>query len=176
VKRIGLDEFNELLNGSTLVGSKLRRELKFTTSVAEMTDEEWELSEMIPIFDKSRHHGVLLVDFGESERYIIPFDFSTSLSSSDGRVKPIICDLCRTWRPGSQAGSITFPKDKRSLRSVRFLCCNDLKCSLNVRDKTAAALRSRTQIWEDVTIEGKVKRLRSKLAEIINDIGAEKLQ
>jgi hypothetical protein len=171
MKKIDVEEFNRLLKEDGFIRPKLKRELKFNNSVAGLTDEEWELSEMIPIFDRAGNHGVLLVEVVPEERYIIPFDLTVGLAGSDGRTKPVICDFCRTWRPGSQAGSISFPRDKRSVNSVGFLCCGDLKCSMNVRDRTDAARRSRTQVREDITVEGRVARLRGKIVEVMAELG-----
>lgn len=86
---------------------------------------------------------------------------------------PVICDFCKTWQAGGRAGSITFRLERRSLNSVSFLCCLDLKCSLHVRDMTEAAKSSRAQLREDVTREHRIERLNGKLALLVERLKLE---
>lgn len=176
MKKIDILEFNELIKRSADIKPKLKRDIRFNNSVVGLDDEEWESSEMIPIFDKSKNHGILLADFDGSKIYLLPFDLFTRVPNSTGRVVSIICDFCRTWRPGVESASITFSKDKRMLNSVTFLCCGDLKCSMNARNKTDAAIKSRTQVREDISVEGKIIRLQNKLLEVIKDLKLEELK
>ncbi len=176
MKKIDIQEFNELMKKASYIRPKLKRELKFNNSIAGLSDEKWGCTEIMPIFDKSKNHGVLVVDFDDNEQYLVPFDLYTMSTNVIGRTKPIICDFCRTWRPGSESSSISFPKDKQSLNTTTFLCCGDLKCSMNSRGKTEASIRSRTQIREDISIDDKILRLRNKITEVIKDLGLKAIE
>ncbi len=176
MKKIDIQEFNELIKTANYIKPKLKRDLKFNNSIASLTEEEWNCTEMLPIFDKSKNHGVLVVDFDDNDKYFVPFDLYAMSTNVIGRTKPIICDFCRTWRPGSESSSISFPKDKQSLNTVTFLCCGDLKCSMNSRNKTDASIKSRTQICEDISIDDKILRLKNKITEVINDLGLKAIE
>lgn len=91
-------------------------------------------------------------------------------SSSTGRSQSIICDLCKTWQYGNKSGSISFKKDRAT--TVAYLCCDDLKCSMHVRNKTSEAFTSRAQLREDISIEQRIERLQGNLRTLVSSLPA----
>lgn len=170
MKKIELEQFNELLEAAR-IKPRIKREVRFVASTAGMSDEEWEETELLAIADRSGNKGVLLLSL-ESGTYLLPYELSRGITSSTGRAQPIICDFCRTWQTGSRSGSIIFPKDSRSTKTVGFLCCADLACSQHVRSKTSAARTSRSQLREDLTDEQRVERLQKRLQEVVERLEA----
>jgi len=167
MKKLDIDTFTELLTLSP-IKPRLKRELRFVTSTADLTDQQWDDRELLPIADRSGNNGVLLVSL-DDDFYILPYEFKRGITSSvTGRNQSIICDFCQTWQNGSNAGSITFPKDRNS--TVSYLVCGDLKCSLHVRTQTKEAHTSRAQLREDVTIEQRVTRLKRRVAGFITNL------
>lgn len=162
MKTITLDLFNELLQQLTL-RPRLKSELRFVSSIKHIREDEWSEFELIAIKDRTGNKGLLLIEGGDS-LYALPYEISRNMTDvATGRSRPVICDFCRTWQNGGNVASITFRKDPRSLHSVSYLCCANLYCSSHVRTKTNASLRSRAQLREDLTNEGRVDRLRSNL-------------
>lgn len=170
MKKVTSAEFDTLIAESSLVGPRLKRELRFATSVAKVPNEQWDDREFIPITDRTGMRGVLLVQL-DDELCVLPYELKFGLTSSTGRAQAIICDICRTWQAGTRAGSITFAKDKRASKTVSYLCCGDLLCSRHVRNQTTAAKTSRSQLREDLTSEQRIERLKSRLRLIIAEIG-----
>lgn len=107
--------------------------------------------------------------------YATAYEIGGILNKHTGRAKPIICDFCKTWQPGGRSGSITFCVERRSLSSVTFLCCLDLKCSLHVRDMTESAKSSRVQLREDVSQDYRVERLRGNLSALVKRLNLRSL-
>ena len=170
MKKLDLDQFNQLLE-STRIKPRIKREVRFVTSVADMDGQAWAETELLPITDRNGNKGVLLIEI-ESGLYFLPYELSRGITSKTGRAQPIICDFCRTWQTGSRSGSIIFPMDSRATKAVGFLCCADLACSQHVRSKTPAAQTSRSQLREDLTDEQRVERLKSRLQEIVDRLDA----
>lgn len=146
---------------ASAVRPRLKRELRFVPE--EITD--WGNRDFIAVTTKSGAEGVIIAPL--NTLYVVPFQLQNRKPNASGRTEAIICDLCATWQRGSNSAVITFSKNKGS---VTFLCCADLLCSLHVRDKTNAAKLSRTQLRETITVEGRIERLRTKLAQILSDI------
>jgi len=169
MQTLNLDQFNQLLL-STPIKPRLKRDLRFVTSTSGMNESDWRVREFINITDRTGKRGILLIEL-EGQLSILPYELSIGLRSQyNGRLSPIICDFCRTWQAGSNAGSISFNKQPRSLDSVTYLCCADLACSLHVRTQTDAAIKSRAQLREDLTNDQRVERLRAKLQTIISEL------
>lgn len=95
------------------------------------------------------------------------FRLEKRAANSSGRTEAIICDICATWQRGSHSAALTFTKEKST---TTFLVCGDLDCSLHVRDKTPAAVLSRTQLREHITPEERVERLRRRLAAMLDGL------
>jgi hypothetical protein len=172
VKKLSSDAFDALIAASTHIAPRVKRELRFVTSVVGITDEQWEAAELLTITDRTGRRGVLLMQ-PYDDLYIVPFELKTGLMSSTGRAQAIICDFCRTWQVGTRSGSVTFAKDKRGAQSVSYLCCADLLCSQHVRNLTSASKTSRSQLREDLTIEQRVDRLKERLTRIVTELGLE---
>src|SRR5690606_18262453 len=131
----------------------------------------WHETELLPIFNKSKNQGILLVAPQDEEIFLLPFDIKRGIvNSQTGRAQAVICDFCRTWRAGSYAGSISIQKDRKSINSVSFLCCADLFCSRHVRGETIASRISKAQLREDITTEKRVKRLKERLNKLVSDL------
>lgn len=163
---LNADQFAELLKAAPLK-PRFKRDIKFLASVQDIV---WDELELLPVWNKSKNGGVLLLQPDE-DVYMIPFDATKSKVDSSGKVKPVICDLCYTYRTSGQGGFVTFYPNKSSDNSLSLLCCQDLLCSDHVRTKTSAALNSRAQLREHMTNEDRVERLRRKLREFIKRTG-----
>ena len=151
------EEFSELVSG---MRPRLRRELRFVPE--EITD--WENRDFLAVTNKQGSEGVLIVPFLQNK--VVSFTLQTRKPNASGRVEAIICDICATWQRGTHSAVITFAVDKT--RSVSFLCCGDLLCSLHVRGKTQDAALSRTQLREQITPEARIQRLRERLTGILS--------
>lgn len=143
------------------------RLLKALRFIPEQIDS-WQERDFLAVTTKSGLEGVLVI--GDVHQSVVTFSLSPLAAASDGSRKPVICDICRTWRRGTEAGRITFLKPDGT--NVAFLCCLDLQCSLHVRDKTAASALSRAQLSENLTPEQRVERLRQKLHETVSNFAA----
>lgn len=169
MKTLNQNSFDTLLQDAG-IKSRLRKDLKFVASTAHLIDS-WSEYELLCIADRTNDKGVLLLQ-PASTLFVAPYELSrTIVDSKTGRQRAIICDFCYTWQPGSNAASITFthPDDKRH---IRFLCCGDLKCSQHVRTITSASIVSRSQLRENLSNEDRVERLKMKITELIDHIGA----
>lgn len=155
MNEITRDQFAQLLIEQG-IKKKLRNELKFTPEAI-----EWPHYDFVAVFDKARRNGVLI--YGDR---LYPVSLSLTKPGSKGRLEPIICDICATWRRGSEAASLTFSKTDK--QSVSFLVCADLDCSLHVRGLTKTAALSRTQLREDIDAERRVERLHERLARLLS--------
>ena len=148
-----------LLVKSSSVKLRLRKTLRFFPE--EVTN--WELRDFLIVTDKSGREGVLL--YGEE---VVPFTLHPRTAKSSGRVEAIICDICATWRRGTESATITFQAGDR--RSVSHLVCADLDCSLHIRGLTDASVLSRSQLREDITPDARVARLHNRLKAIIGNL------
>lgn len=159
MKHISREEFLPLMKQAR-IKQRLQRELRFVPETI-----AWQDLEMLAITTRSGNEGVLFVE--EGDLAVVPFEIKRALTDTRiGRSKPIICDFCHTWQRGGNAASITFVRN--SQKSVTFLCCADLACSLHVRDRTPEAVLSRTQLHEDMTTVQRIARLRRNLHKITN--------
>jgi hypothetical protein len=160
-------QFEQLLR-ATRLPARYTRDLRFTTSLERYDPALLPDAEMIAITDKSGNQGVLLVDLGQLR--LVPFELVRNTATS-GRTKSVICDFCTTWRSGSESARIVFPYG-RTASSVRFLCCADLRCSEHVRGHTSAAIKSRTQLREDISDDARLQRYRANLQRILDQLDA----
>ncbi|MCA0228243.1 FBP domain-containing protein [Patescibacteria group bacterium] len=119
-----------------------------------------ESRDFLAIMNKSHSEGVLLF-----EDLFYPFSLTKKAASSTGRTDGIICDLCATWQRGNNAARIAFAKGDR--RSVSYLVCADLDCSLHVRDMTPESKLSRVQLREHVAPDGRIERLHTNLSRLL---------
>lgn len=137
------------------VKKKLRAELKFAPEAY-----DWPHYDFVTVFDKARQKGVLLY---EGRLYSVTL--SPRKPNASGKTEPVICDICATWRRGSESALLTFQKSDRS--TIGHLVCADLDCSLHVRNLTRAATLSRTQLREDIDTDGRIARLQARLGRIL---------
>lgn len=158
MQQLTRDEFTDRLTAAH-IKPRLKRDLRFVPE--EITD--WDQRDFIAVMDKSRQRGVLL--FGD---HTVPFSLSGRQPNTNGRVEAIICDICATWQRGTHSAVITFQKGDKA--TVSHLVCADLNCSLHVRGLTSAARLSRAQLREDITPEGRIARLRTRLHSIIANV------
>ncbi|HSW65746.1 MAG TPA: FBP domain-containing protein [Bacillota bacterium] len=150
-----------LLIKQARVKPRLARELRFVPEDV----SDWANRELLAITTRSGAEGVLLMQLDDF--YLLPFRLTTKLADKQsGRARPVVCDFCYTWQRGGKTASITCTDQEDDSRSVNFLCCGDLECSLNVRGLTAAATLSRAQLHEDISIERRIERLRAKLQSL----------
>jgi hypothetical protein len=169
------EQFNDLIKIATNIKPRTKRALRFVASTTTINDEGWEELELVSITDRTGTKGVLLLE-PDANIFVIPYELSSGSSDHTGRTSPIICDFCKTWQGGSNAGRITFHKDLRSNNSVTFLCCADLGCSNHVRTKTNASIRSRVQLRETLTNQQRVERLKDRIRMLISDMGLEPVE
>lgn len=137
---------------------RLRKILRFVPE--EIT--EWDSRDFLVVTDKAGNEGVLMY-----QDTTVPFALSPRMARSGGRVAAIICDICATWRRGPESAVLTLPKGDS--RSVSYLVCADLDCSLHVRGMTNAGILSRSQIREDITPDRRTERLRERLTAILSE-------
>jgi hypothetical protein len=171
MRKITQELFQTLLDGAS-IRPRIKREVRFTTSVAHLDDESWARTELLPIADRAGNKGILLMQQGE-QICMVAYEISRGITSSTGKAQPIICDFCRTWQTGSRSGSITLYKPGRDAGSISFLCCADLECSKHVRNLTSAARTSRAQLREDIDNDQRVARLKQRLQEVSELLGLE---
>ncbi len=169
------ESFQDLLVHAPL-RARIKREVRFTSSVGHLAEDEWGQTELLSVSDRAGNKGVLLLQANEDAVYAASYELKTGLTSSTGKAQSIICDFCRTWQTGSRSGSITIDKPGRDNGSIAFLCCADLQCSRHVRSLTSASKTSRSQLREDMTTEQRVDRLLRRIQEISTMLGLEPLQ
>jgi hypothetical protein len=168
MRAIDADRYEQAIAASGLK-AKYVRELRPKFALV----EDWEDREFLPITDRSGNRGVLWVEL-DDQVYILPFSLSRGIiDKASGRARPVICDLCVTQQPGTLAGRLTITMPSAPESSRGLLCCADLQCSLNVRGKTAASLRSKAQLREGLTPEDRVARLRRRLSDLVRSLGAQ---
>ncbi|HSW90546.1 MAG TPA: FBP domain-containing protein [Candidatus Saccharimonadales bacterium] len=153
--KITREEFVERV-ASARIKPRLRKTLRFVPE--EVT--EWDSRDFLAVTDKSGNEGVLLY-----QDTTIPFTLSPRVARTGGRVAAIICDICATWRRGPESAVLTLPKGDN--RTVSYLVCADLNCSLHVRGMTDAGILSRSQIHEDITPDRRQERLRERMRDIV---------
>ena len=174
MNEISIQQF-ELLLKDAPIKPRLKRDIKFRLSTERMDSSAWAETELLPIWNKNKSGGILLVQLPVG-LYMLPFDATRPAADVSGRAKPVICDLCYTWQPSSNGGFVTFYPDKSSGNSISLLCCLDLRCSDHVRTKTPAALRSRSQLREHMTNEDRVVRFRQKVDSFIQRLNIQPVQ
>ena len=123
----------------------------------------WEARDFLAVTDRARNEGVLLY-----ESHTLPFTLAARAQNAHGRVEAIICDICASWRRGTESAAVTFAKGDRT--HVSYLVCADLDCSLHVRGLTVASKLSRTQLREHIDDDARVARLRARLSQIIANV------
>jgi hypothetical protein len=151
------EEFETLLKQAS-IKPRLRRELRFVPEEI----AHWNERDFLAVLNKSKSEGVLIILRAEAVR-VLPFRLQKRTANASGRVEAIICDFCASWQRGSNSAIISIIESDKSSRS--FLCCQDLDCSLHVRDLTPAAAVSRAQLRETMTVEDRVERLKRRLRE-----------
>lgn len=164
------ESFQDLLNQAP-IRAKAKREVRFASSAAQLSENEWADRELVAVTDRSGNKGILLMYAGPESVYLTSYELSQGITSSNGRAQPIICDFCRTWQTGSRSGSITLARPGRDTGAITFLCCADLLCSRHVRNLTSAAKTSRSQLREDMTNEQRIERLVRRTEEIAHVLG-----
>jgi hypothetical protein len=135
---------------------RLRRVLRFVPEEI----SNWDSRDFLAVTDKSGNEGVLIY-----QEITAPFTLSARVARIGGQVAAVICDICATWRRGPESAVLTLDKGDR--RSVSYLVCADLDCSLHVRGMTDAGIFSRSQIREDITPDRRKERLRERIAEML---------
>jgi hypothetical protein len=143
-----------------VVKKQLRESLRFVPE--EITD--WQDRDFIAVMNRSRSEGVLVIEYPHA--HTVPFQLQRRTPNAIGRIEAVICDICATWQRGTDSAVIMFRRDRSS---ISFLCCADLLCSLHVRGKTVAAVRSRTQLREDIQLPERIGRLRLRLHEMVKN-------
>lgn len=73
MQKIDLQLFNQLLDASR-IKQRLKRELRFTTSVSHLVHSDWHEREMVRISNRSGNAGVLLLELAASI-YLVPYEF-----------------------------------------------------------------------------------------------------
>jgi hypothetical protein len=155
-----------------LIKPRFKRDLKYTLSTADLNNQAWSELELLPIWNKSRSGGILLLQPADN-LYMLPFESGDTAYDATGRSKAAICDFCYTWQAAGRAGLTSFYPAQKSLDSTSFLCCKDLRCGDHVRTKTNAGLTSRTQLRENLDNDGRVSRLQARLLEMIERLQLE---
>lgn len=160
---IDRDQFKTLLE-TARIKKRLQRDLRFVPE--EIND--WEVRDFLAVTTKSGNEGVLLY-----EDFVLSFTLAPRAANAKGRVEAIICDICASWRRGTDSATITFAKSQKN--SVTHLVCADLNCSLHVRNLTTAAKLSRVQLREHIDEPERIERLHRRLRAICTDIASQML-
>lgn len=167
MKTLSQEEFANVLQHTT-VKLRTKKELKFATSTV-LYPKQWSDFEFIAISDRTMDKGILLLQ-PDDTLFVAEYQLVRRIvDSGTGRDRAVICDLCYTWQPGSNAATITFTHATNK-HTVGFLCCADLMCSQHVRTATKAAIVSRARLRENMTNEDRIARLKSKLREKIEQL------
>lgn len=170
---INPDTFTTALARVPTIKPRIKREVRFAASVADMTERDWAERELVAIYDRSRTKGVLIMQPYDA-LYMVAFESGGVVrDSGSGRSKSVICDFCYSWRAGGNAGLVTFYADARSHDSTSQLCCLDLLCSLHVRTKTKDALLSRAQLREHMSDDDRIVRLKEHLQSFIDKLNLQ---
>lgn len=160
MKPLDRQQFSLLIT-EALVKPRLKKELRFVPE--EIT--AWEERDFLAVFNKSRTEGVLIVPFAHR---VVSFELRPLTPKSNGALPAaVICDFCVTWQRSAYVAAITFRKDRHS---ITYLVCEDLECSRHVRGRTAASQLSRTQLREDISDEGRIERLRQRVAAALESL------
>lgn len=149
------EEMTKLL-AEARISKRIMRDLRYVPE--EITYPEFR--DFLTVMNKASSEGVLLY-----EETIVSFLLNKRTANHAGRVEPIICDICATWQRGTTSATLTFRKS--AAHSVSFLVCANLDCSLHVRDLTDASKVSRTQLREQISVEARIARLKSRLREML---------
>lgn len=158
MNQINREEFTAFVKNAR-IKSRLRAILRFVPEEI----HGWENRDFLAVTDKSGREGVLL--YGD---VVAPFMLATRSAKANGRIEAILCDICASWRRGTESATITFQAGDR--RTVSHLVCGDLDCSLHVRGLTDTSALSRTQLREDITPEARVTRLHFRLKNILDNL------
>ncbi len=162
MKRLTNDELASIIKQSNL-SSSLKRKLKISTD-----DIDWQDCNFILIKEKSVSKGVLIYAHGD-EYYVLRYSLSPLPTSPvTGKRSVIICDFCSTWHGSSSSTSVTFDiSGAHKGTSLSFLCCRELACNENVRNKTNIAHLSRAHVRENISDEERIERFINKLDTIL---------
>lgn len=139
------------------VSRRLVRDLRYVPE--EVTDANER--EYLAITTKSGNEGVLL--YGAQ---LVSFTLAKRSPNQNGRIEAIICDICATWQRGTNSAVLSFKKSDK--KTVSYLVCADLDCSLHVRGLTAASTLSRTQLREQIDVGGRIARLHNRLRLLLD--------
>lgn len=139
------------------ISKRLQRDIRYVPEeIANINERDF-----LAARTKSGAEGVLL--YGNK---VIPFSISKRSANTKGRIEAIICDICATWRRGTDSAVITFQKSDKV--TISHLVCADLDCSLHVRSLTDASRVSRTQLREDILPKQRVERLQKRLSDMLS--------
>ena len=155
-------DIDSLLRQSSL-SKKLQSESKLRHKIT-----DWNDLDFVTIISRS-NRGLFVIE--REGIYIAPFSINTKLVDASGRAKPIICDICATWRHGSAASRISF---ESANKVTAWLCCADLLCNKNTRNTTEAVAISRTQLAESITPEAQLQRFHMRLDRLIETVPFQK--
>lgn len=128
----------------------------------------WEDLQFAPVTTKSKNEGALLVDYAEGS-LAIPYTLKKPNTNLIGRQAPYICDFCSTWLRSGHSDTITFNLLDEKHHTVSYRVCSELQCHDNIKGLTNDGMHSRTQLRENITDEGRVKRFRNKLNLIVGN-------
>ncbi len=137
--------------------------------------DDWGEREFLPITDRSGNRGILWIGL-DDQVYILPYTLTRGIiDRASGRARPVICDLCVTQQPGTAAARLHITMSSSPDMSRGILCCADLACSANARGKTMSSLRSKAQLREGISPEGRMERLQNRLRELLKSLDAQPL-
>ena len=161
MKRINQDSLNKLLKREGInqrVLSKLRTKI--------LDDLDWNNLDFFTLTNKSKKRGLLIYQSG-NQVLIRSYSIRPKPANLSGQNKPMVCDICRTWRRGSSIGFMTITKSQNQNKEIGNYVCFKLDCSLHVRDMTPQSKLSKTQIREDLDRKAKIVRLNRNLKSIL---------
>ena len=175
MRTLDIESINQCIDQS-IARRNLKKNIRPATLITAIRPEDWDNLDFLAVPTRSGRDGVLIIDIDDA-LYATPYELAAIKGDKiTGRLKPVICDFCKTWQTGSRAATISFHISQRSHNSIAFLCCADLRCSLHVRDKTADSKTSRAQLREDISTENRILRLQDKLKALTNRLELPELR
>lgn len=163
-EKLTLEKVKETIQGSGYKKSLINK-LKLSSELNGFLEFE-----LVPIFD-NKGHGLVLLKGNANDGYkVLRFESSAlKADTKTGRYKPVICDLCFTWKRGSTISRTNFSSSNKDSKKVGLLCCSKLNCSLHVRSLTEDAKLSRAQLKEDLDDNERVIRLKKRYIKLLID-------
>lgn len=95
MRTIPLELFQTLV-ASSAIRPRIKRDVRFVNATS---NQDWGISELIPVGDRSGNKGIIILEDDEANLYLAGYELSRGLTSSTGKAQPIICDFVEPGKP-----------------------------------------------------------------------------